>query len=703
MKIPVLSFDKASRKKPSMFIFVLLIALYIVFNVLTPIIANSEGVLQFGEQRIPLAGMAGVVSSVSYMSIVFMVIFYGKIGFYTAMFFYSIMFVRMFVEYFIKHDFSSLPGFFTSMVTFVSIIVIFLRNRKIAEYRKAEKEYYNEQQKYSQRLFKQTATALVSAIDAKDTYSHGHSVRVAEYSRMIAEAIGKSEDECEKIYFAALLHDVGKIGIPESIINKKGKLTDEEFGTIKQHPVMGNQILSSISEYPYLSIGAFFHHERYDGKGYPTRLKGEDIPEIARIISVADAYDAMTSNRSYRDAIPQQIVREEIVKGAGTQFDPELARVMQNLIDLDQDYKMKERDIEDEISGKNEIICEKYRDIVSDGIIITPYPTRVLFRFEPLAKISGKTQAPAFIVFDSLDGRVHDDEKTIRDMNYFEYCEIHSNGRVENKGVREIKEEYTGSSGKKEPDSEGKTQKSTIYELEAVKWKDHVLIKINDGSTKKEITVALPDSSRFVYIGLTGEQCVINGVRVEKSDKMIGPDHINRIAEEISYINCPAGDIPNVQVDGNRTDATLGIPVTDGLKISFHTMSLPTARLISHCPYISLFYSDDKKVWGSGYREYAFLRLDGENMESNEAVENKLTVSRNGAFTGWDAWKKVNREGMDVSVTYSREGNVITVTTENFGILIKDTIVIPEGPKHVYTALTGDQCAITNIRITNAG
>ena len=90
-------------------------------------------------------------------------------------------------------------------------------------------------------------------------------------------------------------------------------------------------------------------------------------------------------------------------------------------------------------------------------------------------------------------------------------------------------------------------------------------------------------------------------------------------------------------------------------------------------------------------------------MESNEAVENKLTVSRNGAFTGWDAWKKVNREGMDVSVTYSREGNVITVTTENFGILIKDTIVIPEGPKHVYTALTGDQCAITNIRITNAG
>ncbi len=137
------------------------------------------------------------------------------------------------------------------------------------------------------------------------------------------------------MYYAALLHDVGKIGIDESIINKKGRLTEEEYEVIKQHPVMGNQILSSINEYPYLSIGAHYHHERYDGKGYPDKLKGEDIPEIARIISVADAYDAMSSNRSYREAIPQQLVREEIIKGAGTQFDPEIAGIMQHLIDID--------------------------------------------------------------------------------------------------------------------------------------------------------------------------------------------------------------------------------------------------------------------------------------------------------------------------------------------------------------------------------
>ena len=112
------------------------------------------------------------------------------------------------------------------------------------------------------------------------------------------------------------MHDVGKIGIPLNIINKEGKLTDEEYEIIKKHPVIGVEILSGISEYPYLSIAAHYHHERYNGRGYPRGLKGEDIPEIARIVAVADAYDAMTSKRSYRESIPQSKVREEIIKGA---------------------------------------------------------------------------------------------------------------------------------------------------------------------------------------------------------------------------------------------------------------------------------------------------------------------------------------------------------------------------------------------------
>ncbi|MBR4183977.1 MAG: HD-GYP domain-containing protein [Lachnospiraceae bacterium] len=204
-------------------------------------------------------------------------------------------------------------------------------------------ENLKKQQESMKLLFEQTATALVNAIDAKDKYTHGHSARVAEYSREIARMSGKSAEECDEIYFSALLHDVGKIGIPLNIINKDGKLTAEEYETIKKHPVIGEEILSSISEYPYLSVAAHYHHERYDGKGYPAGLKGEEIPEIARIVAVADAYDAMTSKRCYRDPLPQSKVRDEIVNGAGSQFDPEFARVMQQIIDLDTEYVLREK------------------------------------------------------------------------------------------------------------------------------------------------------------------------------------------------------------------------------------------------------------------------------------------------------------------------------------------------------------------------
>ena len=205
-----------------------------------------------------------------------------------------------------------------------------------------EIEFYRQEKEKEHEMFEQTAEALASAIDAKDQYTHGHSSRVAMYSQMIAREAGKSDEECEQIYFSALLHDVGKIGVPDSIINKNGKLTDEEFAQIKLHPLYGSQILSRIQQSPELRIGARHHHERYDGRGYPDGLKGEDIPEIARIIGVADAYDAMTSKRSYRDPMPQDRVREELFKGMGTQFDPQFAGIMLRQIDLDTKYAMKE-------------------------------------------------------------------------------------------------------------------------------------------------------------------------------------------------------------------------------------------------------------------------------------------------------------------------------------------------------------------------
>ena len=176
-----------------------------------------------------------------------------------------------------------------AMAALLYVFAINDMNREVEKARRLEIEHYKEEQKRQHALFEQTAEALATAIDAKDRYTHGHSTRVAMYSTQIARDAGMSEEDCEKVYFAALLHDVGKIGVSDAIINKDGRLTNEEFTQIKLHPVYGNQILSSIYMSPYLSIGAHYHHERYDGRGYPEGLKAEDIPEIARIIAVADA------------------------------------------------------------------------------------------------------------------------------------------------------------------------------------------------------------------------------------------------------------------------------------------------------------------------------------------------------------------------------------------------------------------------------
>ena len=200
-----------------------------------------------------------------------------------------------------------------------------------------------EQHERLDRISMQVVQALSGAIDAKDKYTNGHSARVAEYSKEIARRAGFSETKQNDIYMMGLLHDVGKIGILDSIINKPSRLTDEEYAIIKTHPVVGDNILKNISEFPSLLIGARWHHERYDGKGYPDGLAGENIPTEARIIAVADTYDAMTSKRSYRDELPQDVVRLEIEKGRGSQLDPVFADIMLDMIREDVDYNMRER------------------------------------------------------------------------------------------------------------------------------------------------------------------------------------------------------------------------------------------------------------------------------------------------------------------------------------------------------------------------
>lgn len=184
---------------------------------------------------------------------------------------------------------------------------------------------------------------LARAIDAKDRYTNGHSQRVAKYSLELAKKMGKDEQAQRDIYFAALLHDVGKIHVPDMIINKPSRLTDEEFAYIKLHPVAGYYILKDIKANSLIAPGAKWHHERFDGNGYPNGLSGENIPEVARIIGVADAYDAMSSTRSYRSVMPQDKVRNEIEKGKGTQFDPQIADIMLELIDADTNYELRQQ------------------------------------------------------------------------------------------------------------------------------------------------------------------------------------------------------------------------------------------------------------------------------------------------------------------------------------------------------------------------
>ncbi len=193
-----------------------------------------------------------------------------------------------------------------------------------------------------EKMTTQVVAALAGAIDAKDRYTNGHSARVARYSIMIGKRLGYDDELLKQLEYAALLHDVGKIGIPDEIIRKTSGLTDEEYEIVKSHPVIGAGILNKITEIPNIELGAKWHHERYDGSGYPDGLVGEEIPEVARIICVADTYDAMASKRSYRDILPQEVVKGEIEKGKNSQFDPVIADIMVDIINDDVNYELKE-------------------------------------------------------------------------------------------------------------------------------------------------------------------------------------------------------------------------------------------------------------------------------------------------------------------------------------------------------------------------
>ena len=174
--------------------------------------------------------------------------------------------------------------------------------------------------------------AFAKVVDMKDTYTNGHSTRVANYTAMLARELGYDEDTVEKYYRIALLHDVGKIGVPPEVLNKPGKLTDEEFETIKSHASKGYDALKEISIMPELAVGAQAHHERPDGKGYPNHLKGDEIPRVAQIIAVADCFDAMYSNRPYRNRMNFDKAVSIIQEVSGTQLTSDVVDAFMRLV-----------------------------------------------------------------------------------------------------------------------------------------------------------------------------------------------------------------------------------------------------------------------------------------------------------------------------------------------------------------------------------
>ena len=191
---------------------------------------------------------------------------------------------------------------------------------------------YRQRQQRDREIITQSITTFTNFVDAKDPYTRGHSSRVALYSREIARRMGISEEEREKLYYIALMHDAGKIGIPDAILNKKGALTPDERKIIENHTLIGGNMLQSFTSIDGIIEGALYHHERFDGKGYPKGIAGKDIPLYARIICIADSYDAMSSNRCYRKHLERDVVLSELRDNSGTQFDPDIVLHMIDMI-----------------------------------------------------------------------------------------------------------------------------------------------------------------------------------------------------------------------------------------------------------------------------------------------------------------------------------------------------------------------------------
>ncbi|WP_026508471.1 HD-GYP domain-containing protein [Butyrivibrio sp. MC2013] len=576
-------------------------------------------------------------------------------------------------------------------LVFVSILLYIFAyldlNRNVEISHQNEKVELEKEKFRMKKLFDQCANAFMSAVEGRKSYAPGHSGRVARLARKLAESMGKDPRECDDVYYAALLHDIGMMAMPDSVLKREDDLTIEEYELLKQKPIEGARILSSITEYPALGESVIASKERYDGKGYPKGLKGSDIPEISRIVAICDAYDSMMMPVGYSDALPYQYVREEIVKQTGSEFDPEISESFLKLMD-EVNFDRKE----DELSHiDKELLCKDYKGSVTAGIPVSVNKVRLSFKAELKGREHGLFSEPVLIVFDSYDRHIHSDPKAVEAYQYIEYGELWFDGHFVSTAARKLEVRVAEPTGLKT------TEHS--YIVTAARFEDHMSLIMEHGGQSLEAVIAMPDRSGSVYLALTGENCRIYDIAVEHTGEKVEEGDIRKIASEINYTGRMEADLPNIQIDNNRSAASQGVRVEDGLRIDFHSMSLPSANLVWHCPYVVLFFSNDGRVNGEGYREYALVKINGEAGGVDKYTDSSFSLKKKDGFPGWNTWKEKCKEGIECSVAFKKSGRKLQLSTENMGLKLDYKCEIRDGSDTVYVALTGDQVALTDIRI----
>lgn len=530
-------------------------------------------------------------------------------------------------------------------IVLVSIFMYFFSyldvNAAVQKAHEIEIQSFKTEQKRMKSIFGQAAEAMASVLEKGDGAQKGRAERIALMARELAVRAGKNEEDCDKIYYAGYCCDAGE------------------------------EALSCIKAFPFLCETA-----QFVGKDY-----SEGIPEYSRIITVAKDYDKMIRDTT----IPAFFVRDYFIREAGRKYDPVYAKIAVQLLDSETNKGVFEKAAEE---MNTELVCRNYRDEVTIGIPVLQNVTNITFDCTTLDS-EAKFTVPSIILFDSSDVKVQKTRETIASHKYIEYGEAWFDAHCISTAARNMEIKNIVENGSTD----------RHYKITACRFEDHILLKMQSPEKSFEVIVALPSASKSAYIGITGENVHIQNIKVEQTNQLTNENDIPRIAEKLNYINRIESDIPNVQIVKPLDEFTQGVEVKNGMKIYFHAQSLPDANLVWHCPYIILYASEDGKVYGKNYREYAMIKFDGEENGSNENAENEFVMKKTESFTNWEDWEEHNKAGYECMVEFIKNGSEVMLRTHNKGIFIQNTTKVRNGNKEIFVAFSGDQVALTDIRI----